>query len=96
MAMLDGSRTTCSDSLRINAPMRRAAAADPAAEPRNGARINARQIARALMRPYRSVAAHAVPDAMILACQDHGAAAALGWFSCWLPTMAQEADPPAP
>jgi len=37
-----------------------------------------------------------VPDAVILACQDHGAAAAPGWFSCWLPTMAREVIPPAP
>jgi hypothetical protein len=46
--------------------------------------------------PYRSVAARAVPDTVILACQDHAAAAAPGWFSCWLPEMVQEADPPAP
>ena len=45
--------------------------------------------------PYRSVAAQAVPDTVILACQDHGAAAAPGWLSCWLPTMVQNADPPA-
>jgi len=32
---------------------------------------------------------------VILACQDHGAAAAPGWLSCWLPTMVQNADPPA-
>jgi len=37
-----------------------------------------------------------VPDAVILACQDHGAAAVSGWFSCWLPAMALEADPPTP
>jgi len=33
---------------------------------------------------------------VILACQDHGAAAVSGWFSRWLPTMAPEADPPTP
>ena len=46
--------------------------------------------------PYQSDAASAVPDTVILACQDHGAAAAPGWFSCWLPTMALEVIPPAP
>jgi hypothetical protein len=49
-----------------------------------------------VMLPYRSVAATAVPDSVILACQDHAAAAASGWFSCWLPEMVQVADPPAP
>jgi hypothetical protein len=44
------------------------------------------------MRPYLCVAASAVPDTAILACQDRGAAAVPGWFSCWLPMMA----PPAP
>jgi hypothetical protein len=37
-----------------------------------------------------------VPDAVILACQDHGAAAVPGWFSRWLPMMAREVNPPAP
>jgi len=37
-----------------------------------------------------------VPDTTILACQDRGAAAVSGWFSCWLPMMVREADPPAP
>jgi hypothetical protein len=46
--------------------------------------------------PYCSDAASAVPDAVILACQDHGAAAVPGWFSRWLPMMAREVNPPAP
>jgi hypothetical protein len=37
-----------------------------------------------------------VPDAVVLACQDHGAAAVSGWFSCWLPTMAREVIPSTP
>jgi hypothetical protein len=49
-----------------------------------------------LTPPYRSDAASAVPDAVILACQDHGAAAVPGWFSRWLPMMAREVNPPAP
>jgi hypothetical protein len=49
-----------------------------------------------LTLPYRSDAAQAVPDARMLACQHHGAAAVPGWFSRWLPWMAQEVDPPAP
>jgi hypothetical protein len=55
-----------------------------------------RLAAPVLTPPYRGVAAHAVPDTVILACQDHRAAAAPGWFSCWLPSMVQVADPPAP
>jgi len=49
-----------------------------------------------LMLPYRSEAVQTVPDALILACQDQGAAAVPGWLSCWLPLMAWQADPPAP
>jgi hypothetical protein len=48
-----------------------------------------------VMLPYQSDAASAVPDTVILACQDHGAAAVPGWFSCWLPWMAREVNPPA-
>jgi hypothetical protein len=55
-----------------------------------------RIIPKLLMLPYRSVAAHAVPDTVILACQDHRVAAAPGWFSCWLALMVQVADSPAP
>jgi len=60
------------------------------------ARTDCRIEALVVTPPYRSVAARAVPDAAILACQDCGAAAVPGWFSCSLPKMVQVADPPAP
>jgi hypothetical protein len=52
------------------------------------------RLSAALTPLYPSVAAEAVPDERYLFWQDRLQAAPPGWFSCWLPLMAPEADPP--
>jgi hypothetical protein len=47
-----------------------------------------------LTLPYQLGVADAVGDAVILACQDHSAAARRVWLSFALPSMAQAAWPP--
>jgi ABC-type arginine transport system permease subunit len=54
----------------------------------------ARNGAARIITPYLRGAVDAVPDAVILACQDHGAAARRVWLSFALSAMAQAAWPP--